>query len=225
MISSKDSMISSKDSIINVITSAKDSIINVITSAKDAVISAKESEINIRDALIANLNSTIAEKSDEVTKLKNDAFAVEMKSTAKEASRILMENSCRLYAGKKSLTFNTFSDRYEHFKDNEVLANSKLSAASSTYLQELAACKIDADPTQVMRELKGMMHILSRPFHVFPLSLDKGAYIGGDSLVSATLATCLLHLQKLNCCDYDVTVIDAQGKAKCLLSRGKITCL
>ena len=187
----------------------------------------------------------IQDREDRISKFEMDAAATEMKTRAMEASRILLEHSCRIYAkslnppspgtgpspgppvpGLKSpkLVLNTFSDRFVHFRDNVVLDSNDLNADSASYMTDLAKCGIVADPSGVKKELSGFLHILSKPFHVLPQSLDSGAYIGGDSLTTATLALCILHLQKLGHCDLDVTVIDSLGKSKCLLSRGIVKC-
>ena len=207
------------------------------------ILSEKYGALQLSQTVIDLQQLAIQDREDRISKFEMDAAATEMKTRAMEASRILLEHSCRIYAkslnpprpgtspgppvpGLKSpkLVLNTFSDRFVHFRDNVVLDSNDLNADSASYMTDLAKCGIVADPSGVKKELSGFLHILSKPFHVLPQSLDSGAYIGGDSLTTATLALCILHLQKLGHCDLDVTVIDSLGKSKCLLSRGIVKC-
>ena len=210
-----------------------------------SILSEKYGALQLSQTVIDLQQLAIQDRDDRISKFEMDAAATEMKTRAMEASRILLEHSCRIYAkslnppspgtgpspgppvpGLKSpkLVLNTFSDRFVHFRDNVVLDSNDLNADSASYMTDLAKCGIVADPSGVKKELSGFLHILSKPFHVLPQSLDSGAYIGGDSLTTATLALCILHLQKLGHCDLDVTVIDSLGKSKCLLSRGIVKC-
>ena len=171
------------------------------------------------------MNKTIAEKDDKIAELTKEALVVEIKTRAKEASRIVLEDACRKYAENKVRNMNTFTDRYDHFKSNVLLSNNRLTANSEQHLKELALCGVDADPKQVRKALDSMMHILSRQFHVKPQSMDHGAFVGGDALTSATLAMCILRLQTLRHCDVDVTVINSLGEEMCLLSMGTVMCI
>ena len=181
--------------------------------------------ITTKDIIITLMNKTIAEKDDKIAELTKEALVVEIKTRAKEASRIVLEDACRKYAENKVRNMNTFTDRYDHFKSNVLLSNNRLTADSEQHLKELALCGVDADPKQVRKALDSMMHILSRQFHVKPQSMDHGAFVGGDALTSATLAMCILRLQTLRHCDVDVTVINSLGEEMCLLSMGTVTCI
>ena len=181
--------------------------------------------ITTKDIIITLMNKTIAEKDDKIAELTKEALVVEIKTRAKEASRIVLEDACRKYAENKVRNMNTFTDRYDHFKSNVLLSNNRLTADSEQHLKELALCGVDADPKQVRKALDSIMHILSRQFHVKPQSMDHGAFVGGDALTSATLAMCILRLQTLRHCDVDVTVINSLGEEMCLLSMGTVTCI
>ena len=155
-----------------------------------------------------------------------DAVLTEIKTRAVEASRILLESACRSYA-KNSPSLSTFSARFSNFRDKVLLDKSTrgLSKESADCITALVMCGIDVDPAQVVRELKNFVHILSKPFHALPFSLDAGAYIGGETVTTATLAMCLLRLQDQGHCSLDVTVVDSLGASKCLLSGGKVACI
>ena len=181
--------------------------------------------ITTKDIIITLMNKTIAEKDDKIAELTKEALVVEIKTRAKEASRIVLEDACRKYAENKVRNMNTFTDRYDHFKSNVLLSNNRLTADSEQHLKELALCGVDANPKQVKKALDSIMHMLSRQFHVKPQSMDHGAFVGGDALTSATLAMCILRLQTLRHCDVDVTVINSLGEEMCLLSMGTVTCI
>ena len=190
-----------------------------------SIITSKDDTITSKDIIITLMNKTIAEKDDKIAELTKEALVVEIKTRAKEASRIVLEDACRKYAETKVPNMNTFTDRYDHFKSNVLLSNNRLTADSEQHLKELALCGVDADPKQVKKELDSMVHILSRQFHVKPQSMDHGAFVGGDALTSATLAMCILRLQTLRHCDVDVTVMNSLGEEMCLLSMGTVTCI
>ena len=205
----------------NEMITSKDAIIN----SKDDIITSKDDTITTKDIIITLMNKTIAEKDDKIAELTKEALVVEIKTRAKEASRIVLEDACRKYAENKVRNMNTFADRYDHFKSNVLLSNNRLTADSEQHLKELALCGVDADPKQVRKALDSIMHILSRQFHVKPQSMDHGAFVGGDALTSATLAMCILRLQTLRHCDVDVTVINSLGEEMCLLSMGTVMCI
>ena len=104
---------------------------------------------------------TIAEKDDVISSLWIEATQAAATGTetktrltrVKEASRIVLEDACRLYATINLLKAKTFTDRYEEFKANVVLSNQALAWISEEYLKDLARCDLDAELKQVKKEL------------------------------------------------------------------------
>ena len=196
-----------------------------IFKSRDEIIKGSDEIIKSLEVVITTKDALIALQENMISDLKMNVLWTEIKFQAVDAGQIILETACKSYA-INSPSLSTFSARFCNFRDNVLLdkQTEKLSKDSTDCIADLAKCGIDVDPTQVVNKLSNVQ-TLSKPYHILPISLNSGAYIGGgETVTTATLAMCLLRLQEQGHCSSDVTVLDSLGASKCLLSSGKVTC-
>ena len=174
--------------------------------------------------MIEDKNKIISMKDDEITRLNMNLAKEEIKIRAKEGSTVILESACQKYSKSKGAKWSTLTDRFHDFKKNVVLSSGNLSPDSNQFITAMTNCGLIANPKGVKDELDSLLSNLSKPHHSLPINLDRGIYIGGETVSTVTLAMCLLHMQNLGHCDLDITVIDELGNSICRLTNGQVIC-
>jgi hypothetical protein len=191
-------------------------VLRQLVETKDETIASERETIAAKDVTINLMQSKIIEL--EVDLLKGEA-----KSRAASGSRIVLEAGICRYRDATAGCGSSFTSQFEHFYKARLLEPSmNLSAESKRFLVALAPFGLIVQEVDVIRELKALVHNLSKAHHYLIPGSTPGVHIGGELATTTALAICMLCLQTHRFSDLDLVVTGPNGVEKCLLSAGAV---
>ena len=162
-------------------------------ASKDELVASKDELVASKDELVASL---VASKDKLQVQLDNTALELVQTVARKNAgicNRVLLDTGLRSgpYDPKQPFTV-----RYDMFKSQEVLTkDGKLSIAAQLFLKEIPQ-QYQVKPTDLKKEMEGLAHQISKPFHYLQDNLDAGLYVGGDTVTMVTISLLVALLQR-----------------------------
>ncbi|EKX34139.1 hypothetical protein GUITHDRAFT_119694 [Guillardia theta CCMP2712] len=227
IIAHKDEVIALKDKLI----AEKETQLKDLKTREDKLIAEKDKLIAEKDKFIQEKDIRIAEKETQLKDLKSQLLQQEMQSL-QELSRVkviannraLIENAMQQYKSDLSL-----SKGLEMFVNEHLLTVGRDKTTLSMYGREvcnkLRNFGFAAKEDFVQKELKNLMHEISKPLHRPHVSgkIYTGYVVGGEPPLAEALAIVISKLQECKFVkNLDVLLVDGEGKCKCVLSNGDI---
>eukprot|EP00930_Biecheleria_cincta_P104242 TRINITY_DN9643_c0_g1_i5.p1 TRINITY_DN9643_c0_g1~~TRINITY_DN9643_c0_g1_i5.p1 ORF type:complete len:275 (-),score=50.34 TRINITY_DN9643_c0_g1_i5:86-910(-) len=160
------------------------------------------------------LEKDIAYLEKELTRVQHEKLQAQAAHSAVLCNRHLLEVGLQKNSPKKSL-----SRAYLDFCRTELLdADGSLKGTAKQLLQDLA---VDTKPADVAKELKDLIHELSKEIH-YPQLKETGFVCGGRPPLGPAVAVAVCHLQSAGSLPFNVTFVDGDFRKLSVLSQGRV---
>ena len=125
-------------------------------------------------------------------------------------NRVLLD-SClrgnRVYDAKQ-----TFTQRYRQFVTTEVMGEDGRFTLVADRIMKKIPDRYQVKGSDIKKELDGLPHHYSKPFHFLQEGIDAGLHVGGDMVTTATMSLLIAVLQQKQMLDESVKATNERGQ-------------
>ena len=187
-----------------------------VVSAKSDLEKVKAEKVLLLD-LVETTKELVASKNKHVELLQmnldlttRDLVQAVARKSAVICNRVLLDTGLR---GGPYDPRQPFTVRYDLFKSQEVLAEDgrQLSDAALLILKEIPQ-EYQVKPTDIKKEMEGLAHQISKPFHYLQDSREAGLYVGGDTVTMVTISLLVALMQQKGLLEGPINAVDERGR-------------